>query len=120
MSLPTLSLPTAALAPHQGAALDQFEAATHEKYALTWPNAIDDYQPGVHNWDSEEPAEYSMLQYEAEMVWAMGQTGVDPAVIYAFQQTGLLVTEQNQSLINPVDLEEYHAAIARYDALHSS
>ena len=44
------------------------------------------------------------------------QVGINPAVIYAFEQTGLLVTEENQNRIPEKDLAEWYAAIDEYEA----
>ncbi len=57
---------------------------------------------------------------EHEMVQAMKAAGLDPAIIYAYEQTGLLVTEQNQHLIPDKDLDEWDAAIAEYEEKHRS
>jgi hypothetical protein len=43
---------------------------------------------------------------EHQMVQAMHEAGLDPAFIYAFERTGLLVTEQNQHLIPEKDLDD--------------
>ena len=53
---------------------------------------------------------------EARMVEDMKAAGLDPAFIYAFEKTGLLVTEQNQHLIPDADLAEWDAAIEEYEA----
>jgi hypothetical protein len=55
---------------------------------------------------------------EHEMVQAMKKAGVDPAMIHAFEKTGLLVTEDNQHLLSDVDLAEWEAAIQEYRAKH--
>jgi hypothetical protein len=52
------------------------------------------------------------------MVEDMKAAGLDPAFIYAFEQTGLLVTEQNQHLIPEKDLAEWDAAIVAYETKH--
>src|SRR5262249_60068556 len=52
---------------------------------------------------------------EAMMVEDMRAAGLDPAFIYAFEKTGLLVTEQNQHLIPDEDLAEWDAAIEEYE-----
>jgi hypothetical protein len=52
---------------------------------------------------------------EAMMVEDMKAAGLDPAYIYAFEQTGLLVTEQNQHLIPENDLAQWDAAIEEYE-----
>jgi hypothetical protein len=54
------------------------------------------------------------------MVEAMKQAGLDPAVIYAFEKTGLLVTEANEHLISDVDRAEWEAAVLEYRAKHGS
>ena len=45
------------------------------------------------------------------MVEGMKAAGLDPAFIYAFGKTGLVVTEQNQHLIPEQDLAEWDAMI---------
>jgi len=50
------------------------------------------------------------------MVEAMKKAGLDPALIYAFEKTGFLVTEENQHLLPESDLDEWEAAIEEYDA----
>lgn len=51
---------------------------------------------------------------EHQMSQAMQQVGIDPALIYAFEQTGLVVSEQNQDSISDVDLAAWYAAIEVY------
>lgn len=53
---------------------------------------------------------------EHEIVQAMKQAGLDPAMIYAFEKTGLLVTEQNEHLLSEKDLDEWGSAIDEYEA----
>jgi hypothetical protein len=52
---------------------------------------------------------------EAHMVEDMKQAGINPAIIYAFEKTGLLVTEANQLLIPDKDLDEWDAAIREFE-----
>jgi hypothetical protein len=52
------------------------------------------------------------------MVEDMKAAGLDPAFIYAFEKTGLLVTKQNQHLIPEQDLAEWDAAIEEYERKH--
>ena len=49
------------------------------------------------------------------MVQAMKQAGLHPAIIHAFEKTGLIVTEQNQHLLSENDLAEWEAAIQEYE-----
>ncbi len=55
---------------------------------------------------------------EHAMVEGMKQAGIDPAIVYAFEKTGLLVTEANQHLISDVDMAEWRAAIEEYHEKH--
>jgi hypothetical protein len=55
---------------------------------------------------------------EAMMVEGMLAAGLDTAFIYAFEKTGLLVTEENQNLIPENDLAEWDAAIKEYERKH--
>jgi hypothetical protein len=48
----------------------------------------------------------------------MRQAGVDPALVYAFEETGLLVSDDNQHLIAERDLQAWHDAVARFRARH--
>jgi hypothetical protein len=51
---------------------------------------------------------------EHHLVEAMKRAGLDPAFIHAFEQTGLLVSEDNRHLIPEPDLQEWEAAVADY------
>ena len=56
---------------------------------------------------------------EHVMVEDMKKAGINPAIIHAFIETGLLVTEENRDLLSDKDLEEWHNAIEEYEAKHS-
>lgn len=92
------------------AQLDRFR----EKFGRE-PN---DDDPLFFDPDCDEPTPLTEEKIEAEMVSAMQMIGVDPALIYAYQQTGLIVTEDNMSLMAQEDLDEHLAAVARYRNLH--
>jgi hypothetical protein len=51
---------------------------------------------------------------EHGIVEAMKSSGVDPALVYAFEQTGLLVSEENRHLISPSDMAEWESAVSEY------
>lgn len=53
---------------------------------------------------------------EHMMVEGMKKAGINPAIIYAFEKTGRLVTEDNQSLLSDADLDEWQAAIEEFEA----
>jgi len=46
----------------------------------------------------------------------MKKAGLDPAIIYAFEKTGLIVTEANERLISDKDRAEWEAAVREYRA----
>jgi hypothetical protein len=54
------------------------------------------------------------------MVEAMKQAGLDPAIIYALEKTGLLVTEANENLITDMDRAKWEAAVLEYRAKHGA
>jgi hypothetical protein len=68
--------------------------------------------PGDNLFFDMPPLEHA----EHFMVEAMKQAGLDPAIIYAFEKTGLLVTEANQHLISDVDRAKWEAAVLEYRA----
>jgi hypothetical protein len=70
-------------------------------------------EPGPH--DRLFPDMPHPERLEAMMVEGMRAAGLDPAYIYAFEKTGLLVTEQNQHLIPESDLAEWGAAVEEYE-----
>lgn len=49
------------------------------------------------------------------MVESMKQAGIHPALIYACEMTGLIVSEDNQNLIPQKDLAEWRAAVEEYE-----
>ena len=57
---------------------------------------------------------------EHQMVELMKQAGIDPAIIYATEQTGRLVSEENVHLLSDAELEEWEAAVEKYRAEHGS
>jgi SEC-C motif len=55
---------------------------------------------------------------EHQTVQAMKKAGIDPAIIYTYEQTGRLVTEENQHLLPETALDEWQAAIEEYEMRH--
>jgi SEC-C motif-containing protein len=55
---------------------------------------------------------------EHEMVETMRKAGIDPAIIYAYEKTGRLVTEDNLHLLSEAELTEWDAAIEEYETKH--
>jgi hypothetical protein len=48
---------------------------------------------------------------EREILAAMTQAGLDPALIHAYQKTGRLVTEENKRFLTQDELREWRAAV---------
>ena len=70
--------------------------------------------PGDNLFFDMPPVEHA----EHFIVESMKKAGVDPAIIYAFEKTGLLVTEVNEHFISDVDLAAWEAAVLEYRAKH--
>jgi hypothetical protein len=49
-------------------------------------------------------------------VEAMKKTGIDPALIHAYEKTSLLLNEQNERLVSESDVAEWEAAIDEYES----
>lgn len=66
---------------------------------------------------------FSGLQLERaefEMVQAMEKAGIDPAIIYAFQETGLMLSEENLGLFTQTDIDLWQSKIEEYHRKSSS
>ena len=50
------------------------------------------------------------------LVEAMKKAGIHPAVVYALEKTGWVVTEEKKQLLTDKDLADWEAAIAEYEA----
>jgi SEC-C motif len=48
----------------------------------------------------------------------MRTAGIRPALIYAYEETGLIVTQDNRRLIPDLDLREFDAKVREYYDLH--
>lgn len=53
---------------------------------------------------------------KADVVARMRFAGIRPAVIYAYERTGLLVDEASYKKLSPHDRREYDAAFDEYEA----
>jgi hypothetical protein len=48
---------------------------------------------------------------------AMRAAGISPALIYAYEETGLIVTQENRRLIPDVELREFDDKVREYHEL---
>jgi hypothetical protein len=63
-------------------------------------------------------SEPSDAEVRAILVSAMAEVGADPALIYAFQKTGVYVCEENERRLSKRKLAAWRGAIDQYhDAL---
>ena len=67
------------------------------------------------DWHRLGPAEEAAL--EATTVQAMRASGVDPAMVYAYERTHLIVAGDARDT-NPAELDEWEDAIAEYRERH--
>jgi len=54
-------------------------------------------------------------RFDAVMISAMQAAGVDPAMIYAYRSTGILISEQNLHQRSKVDRRRWQAAVEGYE-----
>jgi hypothetical protein len=50
----------------------------------------------------------------AVLVQAMAEVGADPALVYAFQRTGIYVCEENEKRLPKAKLAAFEAAVEEY------
>lgn len=55
-----------------------------------------------------------VAKVRAATVDAMRAAGIGPALIYAYERTGLIVTRENRGLMSAADLDEWDDAIAEF------
>jgi hypothetical protein len=72
-------------------------------------------EPILFDPDFDVPTPFTEEKLTAKMVDAMRHAGIREVLIYAYEKTGVIVTEQNRHLIDPNDLAEYEAACAEFE-----
>jgi len=56
-----------------------------------------------------------VTKLKAATAEAMRAAGIRPALIHAYERTGLIVTGENRKLMSAADLDEWQDAIAEYE-----
>jgi hypothetical protein len=56
-----------------------------------------------------------VAKVRAATIEAMRTAGIRPALIYAYERTGLIVTRENRHLMSAADLDEWEDAIAEFE-----
>src|SRR5215469_15089679 len=54
------------------------------------------------------------------LVQVAGESGLDPALVYAMNKTGRIVTEHNMQFLTDADLQEWNDAIDEYHHMNRS
>lgn len=57
---------------------------------------------------------------DRQLLEAMHKAGIHPALIYAYQKTGRIVTQANQKFLSPEDQQAWQDAIDEWYATHES
>lgn len=70
--------------------------------------------------DADTPQVISQEKLDALMVESMEAAGLDPAFIYAYKKTGLLVSTQNWKRMSRSKRASWNAAIREYEEMHES
>jgi hypothetical protein len=60
-----------------------------------------------------------LAETKAALIKAMEAAGMDSAFVYAFEKTGLIVSEENHHLLSERDLAEWEAAVEEYRNLNN-
>lgn len=81
-----------------------------------------DMQPGDPLfWDTSrsEPAPMDEEVLAEMLVEAMEKSGFSAAYVHAYRECGIIVTQENQELIDPDDLEAFFAAMDEYNSANA-
>ena len=62
-------------------------------------------------------AKSKIQDVKQEVLAAMREAGIRPEVIYAYEKTGFLLTEEGYKSLSPQDRAEYDAAFDEYEVV---
>jgi hypothetical protein len=74
--------------------------------------------PVVWDENADQPTPVSEDQIHQIILQAITAAGSPPEFIYAFEKTGRLVTESNQHLLSPEELQEWVDAVEEFRRLN--
>jgi hypothetical protein len=100
---------SAPLQPEVAALLPEFQRAFMERHGRRMHP--DDLLVGP-----DDPKQ--LLEFQAKVVKIMREDGIAPSLIYAFEKTGILLTEENRHMMPTSQVEEFEAAVEEYLASH--
>jgi hypothetical protein len=98
----------------------EYMAWAEQEFLRVWGRPMGPNDPVFPDWDAPVPAPLSAAKMEAQLVAMMEAAGLEGRFIYAFQQSGVMLTESNEDLVDPEAREEWLAALDRFDAAHAS
>lgn len=75
------------------------------------------HEPLFFDPDADEPRPIDPGVLRQEVAQAAREAGLDPALIYAMEKTGLIVTQENMDLLTDEELEEWESALDEYRGL---
>jgi hypothetical protein len=64
--------------------------------------------------DAETPQPFPREKYHAGMLEILRAMGASPAIVYAFEKTGRIVTSEGMKYMTDAELAEWEAAIDEY------
>src|SRR5438093_1202111 len=102
------------LGPELSKGLEEQRQRFIDKFGRDW--RPDD--PILFDPSADEPRPMVVEAIEHKMLEALHKAGVRPAMIYAFQKTGRLVTEENRKKLTKAELKEWTDAVDEWNATH--
>jgi hypothetical protein len=70
--------------------------------------------------DLDVPTPLTAPKIENAVVESMIAVGIHPKFIYAYQQAGVLITEDNIDMVDDAAIQDWTDAVERYEALHAA
>ncbi len=101
---------TIPLAPEAVAALKDLREAFARKFGR--PPGPDD--PVFFDPEADSPRPMPLGRVHQEIRKLLVASGAPPEIVYAFEQTGRIVTEHNKRFLTRADLREWDAAIREF------
>ncbi|MDA8229962.1 MAG: hypothetical protein M0006_01335 [Magnetospirillum sp.] len=74
--------------------------------------------PVLFDPDADTPQPIDPERLQREMLEVLKAAGIPDELIFAYERTGLMVSELNQHLLSDRDIAEWNAAIDEYFRLH--
>src|SRR5262249_2801524 len=89
-----------------------------ERFMETFGRSPGPQDPVFFDPDADEPRPINDEVLDTALLEAMHQAGVHPAMIYAYQKTGRIVTTENMEHLSADELHEWHEAVDEWYEQH--